>query len=319
MINRSLIRVKAFQELYSRVCVNNFETEPAKRELIVACNKSVELFALIAALPASLALAASDRVISERRKFTQDTALIERLERFASNSYSKMISSSAALTEQIKSIGISWRNDLDVPLKSIFNSIIKSSYFADYLAIPSPTLADEIKLFKNIYSHEVGGNALLEAALEECSIWWADDLAFVVNYLLNKLSSFAKKGDVEIPPLFKEPADKEFALKLVGNLLVNYDEYAEMVSDNLNNWELSRLVLADVLIASMGIAEAVTFEDIPLKVTINEYVDLAKYYSTPRSYIFVNGVLNKLLKELAKEGKIKKNPLGMVGSQNFFE
>ncbi len=139
-------------------------------------------------------------------------------------------------------------------------------------------------------------------------------MSYTVNVIIKNISSLRENGVLNNPDVFMKDDDKEFALKLLSKSMLNYDEYVEMMSSYILNWEPERLAATDTSLIVMGIAEAVSFPNIPLKVTINEYVELAKYYSTPNSRLFVNGILDKLLLDLQREGKIEKSGRGLVGS-----
>ena len=134
-----------------------------------------------------------------------------------------------------------------------------------------------------------------------------------MHYLLDQLNRIVKDLHITLPELFENKEDSVFAKKLPGVVMVDYDDLAETVSSYMQNWDVERVVQSDILLVVMGIAEAITFKDIPLKVTIDEYVEISKYYSTPKSYVFVNGLLHTILKQLTVEGKIEKNPRGLIG------
>ena len=191
--------------------------------------------------------------------------------------------------------------------------MVSSDFFKEYVGKETPGMEDAVKLFRQVYSNLLSGNSILEDALEGECIWWADDLDYVLEEILKNLGKISKAGHIDPPALFEKKEDETFARKLVGSVMVEYDDLAETVSSYMSNWDVSRVVQSDILIVSMGVAEAKTFSNIPFKVTIDEYVDLAKHYSTPKSYSFVNGVLNAILKDMHTQGKITKDPIGMVG------
>ena len=312
MISRTLIRIKAFKELYSRIATENTDTAPAEKELMLSLEKTRQLYCLMALLPAALVPVAEDKISQQDRKFKPDFSVIEMNRKFIANPLSAMVKADSAFCNYCKNLGIGWAN-LETPLKSIYSAMVSSDWFKKYLEIESPRMEDAVALFSRVYSETVLSSEILEDALESECIWWADDLDYVVAQILKNLKSMAKAGHIDPPALFDKPEDETFARKLVGCVLVEYDDLAETVSSYMSNWDVSRVVQSDILIAAMGLAEAKTFKDIPFKVTIDEYVDLAKHFSTPKSYSFVNGLLNAILKDLYSQGKITKNPAGMVG------
>ncbi|MPN49758.1 hypothetical protein SDC9_197380 [bioreactor metagenome] len=150
--------------------------------------------------------------------------------------------------------------------------------------------------------------------LEDANLYWVDDLAYVINIILKRFSMMKEKSKVSFPKVFIKDEDREFAVRLLAKALLNYDEYVEMMAKSVLNWEPERLAATDTNLIVLGIAEAIAFPNIPLKVTINEYVELSKFYSTPNSKVFVNGILDKVLIGLQREGVVQKSGRGLVGS-----
>lgn len=312
MISRTLIRIKAFKELYSRITTENTDIQAAERELVLSLEKTRQLYCLMWLLPSALVPVAEDKIAQQNRKFKPDFSVIEVNRKFASNPFSALVKADAVFNNHCTNMGIGW-SDLETPLKSVYTAMIASDFFKEYVGKESPVMGDAVKLFRGVYSELLSGNTVLEDALEGECIWWADDLDYVLELILKELGKIAKAGHIDPPALFEKEEDEAFARKLVGSVMVEYDDLAETVSSYMSNWDVSRVVQSDILIVSMGVAEAKTFSNIPFKVTIDEYVDIAKHYSTPKSYSFVNGVLNAILKDMHSQGKITKDPIGMVG------
>lgn len=312
MISRTLIRIKAFKELYSRITTENTDIQAAERELLLSLEKTRQLYCLMWLLPAALVPVAEDKISQQMRKFKPDLGVVEINRRFASNPFSAMVKADAVFNNHCTNMGIGWA-ELETPLKSIYSAMVSSDFFKEYVQKESPVMEDAVALFRHVYAELLSGNTVLEDALEGECIWWADDLDYVLELILKNLGKTAKTGHIDPPVLFEKKEDEAFAKKLVGSTMVEYDDLAETVSSYMSNWDVSRVVQSDILIVSMGVAEAKTFSSIPFKVTIDEYVDIAKHYSTPKSYSFVNGVLNAILKDMHSQGKITKDPIGMVG------
>ncbi|MBO4691571.1 MAG: transcription antitermination protein NusB [Bacteroidales bacterium] len=312
MISRTLIRVKAFKELYSRISTDSTAVESAEKEMLASLEKTRDLYCLLSLLPSALSLVALDKVNAQKSKYRPDAEKIEQLEKFVSNAVTVAVNSDSKFVNYCNNKGISWSN-LEIPVIGLFANIEKREYYKKFINLPSPTQKDALNLFEKIYKEEIEGYSVMEDALEDSCIWWGDDLGYCLNLVLQKFRHNIKSKEIEIPQLFADKEDEDFAKKLVGSVMVNYDDLTEMISEKMKNWDMSRTVLSDMLIVAMGVAEAKTFPSIPLKVTIDEYVELSKHYSTPRSYAFVNGLLNKLLKEMYTNGEIVKNPKGMIG------
>jgi len=217
------------------------------------------------------------------------------------------------LAKYTASRSLNWTGNESI-VKQLLKSMISKDYYNSYMSASECTFADDMNLIVTFFQEELEDNEELWSLLEDESLWWADDMSYTINVIIKNISSLREKGVLNNPNVFMKDDDKEFALKLLSKSMLNYDEYVEMMSSYILNWEPERLAATDTSLIVMGIAEAVSFPNIPLKVTINEYVELAKYYSTPNSRLFVNGILDKLLLDMQREGKIEKTGRGLVGS-----
>ena len=312
MISRTLIRIKAFKELYSRITTGSTDIKAAENELMQAFAQTQRLYGLIALLPSALAMVAEDKVATQNRKFNPDQDKIDLNTKFASNTLSSLTRADSVFQNWCSNQAISWV-DFETSLKSIYSSMISKDYFNDFLKAENPGMKEAISLFRHVYSEELSGNEMFEDALESSNIWWAEDLEYVISKILDNLGGIAASGHVTVPQLFEDSEDEQFARKLTSTVMLDFDDLVETISSYMSNWEIGRVVQSDMLLVAMGLAEAQTFSSIPFKVTINEYVEISKYYSTPKSYSFVNGLLNKILKDQLAQGKIVKDPRGMIG------
>lgn len=205
-------------------------------------------------------------------------------------------------------------------VKEIYRTLKGRDYFKAYMEAPANVdeaarMVEDKALIRKFFENEIEDNASLHDFLMERSIHWSDDVEYVTNQILNNLSKIAKSGTVSIPNAFAKQEDEDFAVKLLTKSLINYDDYAEEISKNLSNWEFDRLLSTDVALVVMGLTEAQNFDDIPLKVTINEYVDIANFYNSGahNSGSFVNGLLDKMIKKMVDEGAVVKSGRGLVG------
>lgn len=312
MLTRRLIRVKVFKELFGKVASGSDSLMQAEKELVASCGKTVELYCFLLQLPAAIKKVAEARIEAGLSKFrpTEEEANPNR--KFVENQFIEILENDTAFGAMCHKKGLVW-GEHDSFVKKLFASIVASDYYKEYMASPERSLKEDIALVKRIYEEELEDNAALEEILEDTSVYWMDDLAYVVNVILKNISAIAKKGVVDVPKTFLKDDDREYALKLLTRSMISYDEYTELVSSMVPNWDLERLVATDLALIVMGITEAVTFESIPLKVTINEFVDISKYYSTPNSKVFVNGLLDRILQQMVKDGKIVKSGRGLVG------
>ncbi|MCF0177107.1 MAG: transcription antitermination protein NusB, partial [Bacteroidales bacterium] len=173
------------------------------------------------------------------------------------------------------------------------------------------SLKCDLNFIRRMYEEEFEDNEALMAILEDMSSWWVDDVEYVVNVINRGVEGYISSSAISHPDLFIKDDDREYALRLLEASLINFDEYFQLVTDNLANWDSDRLVATDAALIVMGLAEAVTFSSIPVKVSINEYVELAKHFGTPNSRQFVNGLLDKLIQTKLASGEIVKSGRGL--------
>lgn len=312
MLTRRLIRVKVFKELFGKVASGSDSLMQAEKELVASCNKTVELYCFLLQLPQALKKVAEARIEAGMSKFHPTPEEANPNRKFVENKFIEILENDTPFGAMCKKKGLVW-GDHDSFVKKLFAQVAASDYYKAYMENPERSLQDDMELVKRIYEEELEDNEAIDDILEDMSLYWMDDLAYTINVILKNVPAIAKKGAVDVPKAFLKEDDREYALKLLTKSMVNYDEYTEFVSGMVSNWDLERLVATDLALIVMGITEAVTFESIPLKVTINEFVDISKYYSTPNSKVFVNGLLDRILQQMVKEGKIVKTGRGLVG------
>ena len=284
----------------------------AEKELLVSCDKALDLYCFLLLLPVSLKRVAQSKIEAGLKKFYPTSEEANPNMRFVENKLIELIEDDVKFLNLCAAKGLSW-SDYPSFVKKLYATISQRDYFINYMSDSENNITKDIELVKNIYEQELEDNDELYEILEDLSLFWIDDLAYIINVILKNIDKFIKNKAVIVPPVFLKEEDKEFALKLLTASMVNYKEYTELVSKNISNWDLDRLVATDLALLVMGITEAVSFESIPLKVTINEYVDISKYYSTPNSKVFINGLLDRILQQMLKDGKIVKTGRGLVG------
>ena len=172
----------------------------------------------------------------------------------------------------------------------------------------------DMRLITTFFEEELEESEELCTILEDTSLYWIDDLVYVINVITKRLFMATHSSIPQHPVVFLKEDDKDYAIKLLDSAMANYSEYFDLLSKYLENWDRDRLATTDIILIIMGLAEAISFPNIPIKVSINEYVELSKYYSTPNSRIFVNGMLDRMLISLQEEGRIEKSGRGLVGS-----
>jgi N utilization substance protein B len=313
MLSRRLIRVKVFKILFGRVIAGSDSLVGAENELIASCEKTLDLYCLMLQLPIALKRVAEERIEIGLKKFqpTEEEANPNR--KFVENGFVGILENDVKFLKSCESKGLLWR-DYEIFVKRLYSTIVSRDYYKEYMANEQRSLKEDCALWRNIFEQELEDNEALADILEETSLFWMDDLGYVLGMILKNMGTMAKKQTVIIPDVFQNEDDKAYAKKLLTQSLVKYEEYTKLIAEHVSNWDMERLVATDLALIVMGITEAVTFETIPLKVTINEFVDISKYYSTANSRIFVNGLLDKMLQKMYREGQIVKTGRGLVGS-----
>lgn len=313
MISRRLIRIKVFKVLFGRVSSGSDSFLAAEKELLKSCDKTLELYYFILSLPIELRKVAEQKIEAGLKKFHPTPEETNPNRRFINNTLIDILEEDIELRSFCTKRGLSWSEHISF-VKKLYANISGKEYFKEYMSKSEATFQDHVKLICTIFEEELEDSEDLESILEDWSLYWTDDLAFVINIITKKLYSHKEKTEFTHPEVFLKDDDKDFALRLLNVSMIRYTEYMALMSKYVLNWETDRLASTDIALIVMGISEATAFPNIPLKVTINEYVELSKFYSTPNSKVFVNGMLDKILIALKEEGKIEKSGRGLVGS-----
>lgn len=310
MLNRRLIRIKTFKALYAFENSGEESPEKAMNRLMESCEKTRDLYYFLLNVTGDLTRVASDRINAGLRKFHPTEEEANPSFRFVENRFSSIVNSDPVFGRVCQKKGLVW-GEYDVLLKRIYSSVTSSDYYKEYMSAPSVSMEDDCRLWSRIFEEEFEDNEMFENMLEDRYPDWVDESAFVINAIINDIPRIAAEGRVPEAKVFQKPDDQVFARTLLEESINGYAEYSAVVNANSDNWDSDRVVSTDVALIVMGISEAVTFPTIPVKVTINEYVELSKFYSTPNSRSFVNGILNKVIQDKLVSGEITKTGRGL--------
>ena len=201
-----------------------------------------------------------------------------------------------------------WENEADF-VKSLCEQIMESDIYKEYMASETSSYEEDREVWRKIYKKIIFNNAELDQVLEDQSLYWNDDKEIVDTFVLKTIKRFEEKNGAkqELLPEFKDDEDQDFARRLFRRAILNSDYYRHLISENTKNWDLDRVAFMDVIIMQIALAEVLSFPNIPVSVSLNEYVEIAKLYSTPKSGGFINGTLDGIVNQLKKEGKLTKN------------
>ena len=319
MLNRRILRIKAFKVLYSSVLAGNMSLSQAEAQLELSCEATRDLYIYMLGIISPLTKIAKARIEAAKAKFNPTEEEKNPNMKFAENALAALLDADEDFQKVFKKKKFDW-SQYDLLLKKVMTSVASKDYFAEYMASPERSLAEDCKLFIKIYEEEFVDSEELEMVLEDKSLHWNDDLAYSLTWCCNTLKNFAKGEGWSLIPLYQSEmlkgdgveSDKYFVRKLLQASFAGYERYSAMVAESVTNWEKERLFSTDVVLIAMGLAEAATFPTIPVKVTMNEYVEISKFYGTPKSRSFVNGLLDKLVQQMANEGQIRKEGKGLL-------
>lgn len=306
MINRKLIRVKIVQLTYAYYQNGHHNMDTAEKELLFSLSKAYDLYHYLLGLIVAITQEERRRVdIATRRAEREGTETPS--QRFAFNKFATQLEENKQLNLFMEDKKMSWENDVEA-VRKLCDQIEQSPLYQEYMMSDAEDYETDRELWRRIYRTLIQGNEDLDAILEEKSLYWNDDKEIVDTFVLKTIKRFdpANKADQELLPEYDDTEDREYALKLFRSTILNADTYQRYMSETSRNWNFSRLAYMDVVLMQIAIAEMLTFPNIPISVTINEYVDLAKLYSTPKSGGYINGMLDAIARHLVDTGRLLK-------------
>ena len=306
MINRELIRIKIVQLTYAYYQNGNRNMDNAEKELLFSLAKAYDLYNYLLALIVSVTQEERHRVEIAANRANREGTEAPSI-RFVNNKFAVQLEENKQLNLFMESQKRRWEDDMEA-VRKLCDQIEQSTIYQEYMASDDDSYEADREVWRKIYRTLIQENPDLDAVLEEKSLYWNDDKEVVDTFVIKTIKRFdpANSADQELLPEYRDEEDRDFALKLFRSTILNADDYQRYMSESSRNWDFSRLAYMDVVIMQIAIAEMLTFPNIPVTVTINEYVDLAKLYSTPRSGGYINGMLDTIARHLIQTGKMMK-------------
>jgi N utilization substance protein B len=307
MINRELIRIKVVQLTYAYYQNGSKNIDSAEKELMFSLSKAYDLYNYLLALIIGITQESRRHLeVAQSRAQREGTEMPS--QKFAYNRFAMQLEENRMLNEFMEAQKKNWSDEPEF-LKKIYTQIADSQIYKDYMAADEDSYDADREVWRKIYRTLIENNSDLDALLEEQSLYWNDDKEIVDTFVVKTIKRFneSNKATQELLPEYDSEEDKDYARKLFRATLINADEYQRYMSEASRNWDFSRLAYMDIVIMQIAIAEMLTFPSIPINVTINEYVELAKLYSTPRSAAYINGMLDAIARHLIKTGKLLKH------------
>lgn len=311
MLSRRLLRIKVIKTLFAHLKSGADNMIASEKTLMASVDKAYDLYFQILTLPVEVARYAEQRQELARQKKLPTYEDLNPNTKFIDNALIRIIAGSDAVNDHVAARKLGWAQYPEL-IRSLYTQLTESNYYKEYMTRAERSLDDDRRLLTEFFT-ELQQCDALDDALEEMSILWNDDLPYIIMMILRTLASVrASHSDLKVPSKFKSADDPEFIKTLFEKALINYAVYQNYIEKFTANWDVERIVFMDNLILGTAIAELVSFPSIPVKVTLDEWIEISKYYSTPGSSTFINGVLDKIVESLTAEGRIRKSGRGLI-------
>lgn len=338
MISRRLLRIKALSVFYACNRKELDDLEQAEQELMLSIRKSYDLYHYLLLLIIALSDLAREKAALSRMKKIPLPEDINPNTRFADNrvilqlrnneelrryteatpalwNRKDRITGFKSLSRWLGTLGLTWADHAET-VRLVFNEMTQWFTYQDYMSSQEDSYKTDQRFLKELVTKFFPASEELSASLEEQSVYWNDDLLFVASMIRNSIGRFRENDDgrnITMPPLFTNSDDEQFVKVLLRKALLNNEKNSELIDTHATNWEIERIALMDRLVMQLAITELVEFPEVPVKVTLNEYIEIAKDYCTAKSSNFVNGILDKIVREMRASGTIMKTGRGLIG------
>ncbi len=312
MISRRLLRVKALQILYAYRATEDHSLAKSEKELIFSIEKSYDLYHLLLLLTTDIASYARDRIEIAKAKYFPTEEESNPNIRFVENRLILQIESSRSFRQFVESRKLSWTREEEL-IKSFYRKMLEWEVYQEYMAGEADSFENDRKFLTRLLGELIIPDESLSQVLEEQSVYWNDDLEFIGTMLMKTMNRWKPNSGLNMLAMFSSDDDRQFVIDLFRKTVLYGEEYQEIIRNFSTNWDFERLAWMDILIMQMAITEGIHFPSIPTKVSLNEYIEISKYYSTDKSSHFINGILDKVYAQLKTDGKIKKTGRGLIG------
>lgn len=313
MISRRIIRTKVLQILYAHVSSPEKTMTQSESELHFSIRKTYDLYHLLFAILGEIRDFANDRIETRKLKNLPTEDDLNPNLRFINNRLIIRLQEDKSLNDYLTRNKLNWSNYPDL-IRNIYTEMVDSELYTNYIASPTDNFQNDRKFCEEFFSNILVNSDIMLSELEEQSIYWNDDLDFTISMVIKTIKKFKSENDQNeyLMSLYKDDEDQDFTTKLFRKAIINNTENRSIIENYTKNWDVDRVAIMDVLIMQLALTELMEFPSIPVKVTLNEYIELAKYYSTNRSSTFINGVLDRITKDFREEGKIVKAGRGLL-------
>ena len=308
MINRVLIRLKIVQIVYAYYQNGGKNLETAEKELFFSLSKAYDLYRYLLLLMVDVTKYAAKKLEAGKRKLNPTQDELSPNTKFVDNKFVAQVAVNKQLADYVETQKRSWEKETEI-LKGLMEQIYASDIYKEYIESPDSSYDEDREFWRKAYKKFIYENEALDQFLEDQSLYWNDDKEIVDTFVIKTIKRFDPESgsSQELLCEFKDDEDKDFARRLFRRSIMNAEYYRHLISQSSKNWDLSRVALMDLVIMQIALAEILSFPNIPVSVSLNEYVELAKRYSTPKSGSYINGILDGIVKMMKREGKLMKN------------
>lgn len=318
MLNRRHIRIKVLQDLYAAIQSDNTDVAIGQKKLMQKLDKVYDLTIYQLSVLLEVRDYAEKRIEDAKKKNFPTPEELNPNTRFIENAFLLQLEENAGYQKRAADLAINWVNEPEM-IRNLYNALVVSEFYEKYMVAEQVTYKGEKELVQLFFNEIVIPYENLHSLFAEKNLHWADDYNLSSEVALMIMSSY-KVGwskNKDLPPLFKDDGeitqsqDRAFALQLFKVVLDNLEKYDELMKPKIKNWEMDRLATIDKILIKMALAEILEMPTIPIKVSLNEYIELSKYFSTPKSKLFINGLLDNLVADLKSKDEIKKQGRGL--------
>jgi N utilization substance protein B len=315
MFSRRLIRIKVLQILYAHFKADGKTYIQSEKDLSYSIQKSYELYHYLMLILIDLRDYAESKIEIARHKKLANSRDLNPTTKFIDNKFILQLEQNKQLKKFIDKHRLSWNAYPEI-IKRLYNWLAETEFYKEYMNLTPTTFNEDKKLVIKIITDLLMNYEELYLNLEEQNIYWIDDVDFIFRMIIKTFRKFKENGEnIDLLPLFNDAGDNDFATILMRKTIMRQPENKILVKESARNWELERIAFTDYLIMQMAITEVLEFGTIPVKVTMNEYIEISKIFSTRKSSQFINGILDNVFKKLKSEKKIKKLGRGLIGEQ----
>ena len=316
MISRRLLRIKALMAIYGFNRREDTNLALSEKELMFSISKTYDLYHYLLMLVLEIADIANEKIDLALQKKMPTREDLNPQRRFVDNRLIALIRKNLQYRKYIDSRKLSWSNYQHIP-RILYNKMVTWDVYEAYMSGETHNFPSDKKFVISMITELFLNSEDLQSNLEEQSIFWNDDIEYTASMLEKTLKKFTVDSDESTPlmPLFKNTEDEEFVKILFRKAIMHSEKCSELIDRNTTNWEVERIALMDILVMRLAITEIMEFPEIPVKVTLNEYIEIAKYYCTSKSSTFVNGILDNIVKEMRQDGLLNKTGRGLVGEK----